>query len=93
MGLFRKCRLGHDIKLYHGSRFLPAVITEARKKGMKYFLVVDGVLVKQSRSLKIAENAYESKCKKKHKSDEKTTGRFKPFQHKLVNGVVHPRKG
>ena len=93
MGLFRKCRLGHDIKLYHGSRFLPQVVKDGRNKTAKYFLVVDGVLVKQSKKLSIIENAYTAACKKKHKSGEKTTGRFRLFEHKLVKGVVVEKGG
>jgi intein-encoded DNA endonuclease-like protein len=91
MGLFRKCQHGYDIKLYHGLRFLPKAVLEGRKKGMKYFLVVDGELIKQSSKLSIIENAYIGECKKKHKPTEKHTGRFGLLRHKLKGGVVVPR--
>ena len=88
MGLFRKCRLGHDIKIYYGTRFLPAVVREGMKKGSKYFLVVDGVLARQSKLLPVVEKAYNTACKKKHKPSEKITGHFDMFKHKLHKGVV-----
>ena len=88
MGLFRTCNHGHDIKIYHGSRFLPKVITDARKARSNYFLVEDGVLLRQSSSLKVVENAYVVRCRVRHKSDQPVTGRFNLLKHRLVRGKV-----
>ena len=91
MGLFRKCRLDHDVKLYHGTRFLPIEITANRRKGAKYFVLVDGVLVKQTRSLKVAENRMTAECLKLHPKDDPPMGRTKPLEHKLVGGKLMKR--
>jgi len=88
MGLFRKSNHGYDIKIYYGVRFLPLCIKNARKKGMKYFLVVDGVLTKQSSKFHIIEKAYLKTCKLCYKPHEKSLGRFDILKHKLVKNKV-----
>ena len=88
MGLFRKCEYGYNIKIYYGTRFLPKCIKDARRKGMKYFLVIDDALVQQSSKYSIIEIAYLKACNLRYKPHEKSLGRFDILKHKLVKNKV-----
>jgi len=85
LSLYRHCSQGHDLSIHFGVRFLPKRVVKGRKRGMKYFLVLNGKLIKQSSKLPIIEKAYVVEDKKLHKGN---TGVMKIGKHKLKGGVV-----
>jgi len=93
--LLRKSSQGHDIKLY-----INTAPNCTRKKtfsdgtvetltyppgGYKYFLMVDGSIVKRSDSWETIEKDYVKECAKK---DDKGHGRMIIGKHKLENNVI-----
>ena len=54
----------------------------------KFFLWVDGEIIKKSDSFKTIEEEYVKECSKKH---SKGLGRIDIVKHKLINNKVVPR--
>jgi len=79
--LYRKCSTGADLQI----SFAPHFNVQTSKK---YAVVKEGVIIKKTNSLKVAEETYLKECEKIHNHDEPISGEFKIGTHRLDKGVV-----
>ena len=92
--IVRKCSQGHRIRIHRNTtpnakrvKTYPdgTVETLTYPSSYKYFVDVDGEILKRSNSFKVIEEFYVSECAKKHDDGH---GRLIIGKHKLVNGVA-----
>ena len=92
--LIRKSSQGHDLKLYKNTtpnatrtKKYPDGTTETQTypSSYKYFLALDGEIIKRSNSWATIEQAYVDECESRHGGG---TGRMLIGKHKLVDHVI-----
>ena len=92
--LIRKSSQGHDLKLYRNTtpsstrtKKYPDGTTETLTypSSYKYFLVLDGEIIKRSDSWDTIEQAYVDECDSRHGGG---SGRMIVGTHKLENHVI-----
>ena len=92
--IVRRCSQGHRVRVHKnttpGSTRVKTYTdgtteTLAYPSSYKYFIDVDGYVVKKTNSFKVAEEFYVAECEKKH---ENSHGKMIIGTHHLINGVV-----
>ena len=92
--LLRKSSQGHDLKLYRNSapgavrtRKYPDGSTESitYPSSYKYFISLDGNIIKKSNSWNTIEQAYVDECTSQHGGGH---GRILVGKHNVINGIV-----
>ena len=92
--IIRRCSQGHHIRIHENNtkgvtrtkKYADGTTeTLAYPSSYKYFIDVDGYVVKKTNSFKVAEEFYVSECDKKH---ENSHGRIIIGSHHLINGVA-----
>lgn len=92
--IIRRCSQGHHIRLHKNTT--PGITriktypdgskeTLAYPSSYKYFIDVDGEIIKKSNSFKVIEETYVKECAKKHSDGH---GRLIIGKHKLINGIA-----
>tara|TARA_R100000458_G_scaffold21263_1_gene19022 strand:- start:3209 stop:3499 length:291 start_codon:yes stop_codon:yes gene_type:complete len=92
--IIRRCSQGHHIRLHKNTT--PGITriktypdgskeTLAYPSSYKYFIDVDGKIIKKSNSFKVIEETYVKECAKKHSDGH---GRLIIGKHKLINGIA-----
>ena len=92
--IIRRCSQGHRVRI-HRNTTPGAIRTKTYPDGStetltypssyKYFIDVDGEIVKKTNSFKVAEEFYVSECAKKHGNGH---GRLIIGTHHMINGVA-----
>ena len=92
--IIRRCSQGHRVRI-HRNTTPGAIRTKTYPDGStetltypssyKYFIDVDGEIVKKTNSFKVAEEFYVAECAKKHGDGH---GRLIVGGHHLINGVA-----
>jgi len=92
--IIRRCSQGHHIRIHKNNT---KGVTRTKKyangkietltypSSYKYFIDVDGYVVKKTNSFKVAEEYYVSECAKKHEGGH---GRIDIGKHHIINGVA-----
>jgi hypothetical protein len=92
--IIRRCSQGHRVRVHRNTtpgvtrvKTYPddSVETLTYPSSYKYFVDVDGTIVKRSNSFKVVEEFYVAECAKKHGDGH---GRLLVGKHQLVNGVA-----
>ena len=92
--IIRRCSQGHRVRVHRNTtpgvtrvKTYPddSVETLTYPSSYKYFVDVDGTVVKRSNSFKTIEEFYVDECAKKHGDGH---GRFLIGKHHIINGVA-----
>ena len=92
--IVRRCSQGHRVRVHRNTtpgatrvKTYPDGTTEtlAYPSAYKYFIDVDGKVVKKTNSFKTAEEYYVDECAKKHGDGH---GRITIGKHHMINGVA-----
>ena len=94
--IIRKCSQGHRVRIHRNTTpgirrvktYTDGTVEDITyPSSYDYFIDVDGDVVKQTNSLKVAEETYTTECQKKHPSKE-PHGRLNIGIHKSINHVA-----